>query len=73
MIIDDGKTEKIATGLLDPFLAHLKTAQDQVAKGGYSIVLKPKDSDSASWFTKATIQRFNTTNINRLCKKNGTQ
>ncbi|KAF8093093.1 hypothetical protein N665_0390s0003 [Sinapis alba] len=58
LIIENGKTEKIATGLLDPFLAHLKTAQDQVAKGGYSIVLKPKDCDSAAWFTKATIQRF---------------
>ncbi|KAG5411128.1 hypothetical protein IGI04_007447 [Brassica rapa subsp. trilocularis] len=58
LIIDNGKAEKIATGLLDPFLAHLKTAQDQVSKGGYSIVLKPKDSDNAAWFTKATIQRF---------------
>ncbi|KAJ0234723.1 hypothetical protein HA466_0271910 [Hirschfeldia incana] len=58
LIIENGKTEKIATGLLDPFLAHLKTAQDQVAKGGYSIVLKPNDCDNAAWFTKATIQRF---------------
>ncbi|CAN6846901.1 unnamed protein product [Brassica oleracea] len=58
LIIDNGKAEKIATGLLDPFLAHLKTAQDQVSKGGYSIVLKPKDGDNAAWFTKATIQRF---------------
>ncbi|CAN7003746.1 unnamed protein product [Brassica oleracea var. botrytis] len=57
LIIDNGKAEKIATGLLDPFLAHLKTAQDQVSKGGYSIVLKPKDGDNAAWFTKATIQR----------------
>ncbi|KAG2301933.1 hypothetical protein Bca52824_030584 [Brassica carinata] len=58
LITANGNTEKIATGLLDPFLAHLKTAQDQVAKGGYSIVLKPKDSDNAVWFTKSTIQRF---------------
>ena len=64
MIIDNGKAEKIATGLLDPFLAHLKTAQDQVSKGGYSIVLKPKDGDNAAWFTKATIQRsYNSTSF----------
>ncbi|KAL0795377.1 hypothetical protein Bca101_066754 [Brassica carinata] len=29
----------IATRLLDPFIAHWKTSQDQVAKGGCSIVL----------------------------------
>ncbi|CAH8332471.1 unnamed protein product [Eruca vesicaria subsp. sativa] len=58
LITANGKTEKITTGLFDPFLAHLKTAQDQVAKGGYSIVLTPEDSESAAWFTKATIQRF---------------
>ncbi|ESQ44717.1 hypothetical protein EUTSA_v10003134mg [Eutrema salsugineum] len=58
LVTANGKTEKIATGLLDPFLAHLKTAQDQVAKGGYSIILKPEDSDNAAWFTKGTIERF---------------
>lgn len=59
LVTANGKTEKIATGLLDPFLAHLKTAQDQVSKGGYSIILKPpEDSDIAVWFTKATIERW---------------
>ncbi|CAH2047019.1 unnamed protein product [Thlaspi arvense] len=58
LVTANGKTEKIATGLLDPFLAHLKTAQDQVSKGGYSIILKPEDSDNAAWFTKGTIERF---------------
>lgn len=58
LVTANGKTEKIATGLLDPFLAHMKTAQDQVSKGGYSIILKPEDSDSAVWFTKGTVERF---------------
>ncbi|KAF8095070.1 hypothetical protein N665_0342s0019 [Sinapis alba] len=58
LVTANGKTEKIATGLLDPFLAHLKTAQDQVSKGGYSIILKPEDSDNTLWFTKGTIERF---------------
>nr|VDD12205.1 unnamed protein product [Brassica oleracea] len=35
----------MATCLLDPFL---ETSEDQIAK----------DSNSASWFTKGTIQRF---------------
>ncbi|CAN6970468.1 unnamed protein product [Brassica rapa subsp. trilocularis] len=36
--------------------SHLKTAQDQVAKGGYSIILKPEDSSSAAWFTTRTVE-----------------
>ena len=57
MVTTNGKTEKIATCLFDPFLAHLKTSEDQLSKGN-SIILKPEDSNSASWFTKETIQRF---------------
>nr|GMD59767.1 COP1-interacting protein 7 [Ipomoea batatas] len=58
IIIANGKKEKIASGLLNPFLAHLKTAQDQIAKGGYSIVLEPDPQSVASWFTKGTVERF---------------
>ncbi|XP_010494311.1 PREDICTED: uncharacterized protein LOC104771477 [Camelina sativa] len=58
LVTANGKTEKIATGLLDPFLAHLKTAKDQLEKGGYSIILKPEASDNAAWFTKGTVERF---------------
>lgn len=53
-----GKTEKMASGLLNPFLAHLKTAQEQMAKGGYSIILEPAPGSDASWFTKGTLERF---------------
>ncbi|KAL9161860.1 hypothetical protein ABFS82_07G049000 [Erythranthe guttata] len=58
IIIANDKKEKIASGLLNPFLAHLKTAQDQIAKGGYSILLEPKNGTDAAWFTKATLERF---------------
>ncbi|CAM8915012.1 unnamed protein product [Rhodiola kirilowii] len=59
VIVANGKTEKIASGLINPFLAHLKSARDQFAKGGYSIVLKPESStDPGSWFTKDTVERF---------------
>lgn len=58
IIIANGKKEKIASGLLNPFLAHLKTAQDQIAKGGYSILLEPDPDNDATWFTKGTVERF---------------
>ncbi|XP_068666300.1 COP1-interacting protein 7-like [Aristolochia californica] len=58
VIIANGRTEKIASGLLNPFLAHLKMAQDQIAKGGYSIKLEPETSSDLTWFTKGTVERF---------------
>ncbi|GMI95914.1 hypothetical protein like AT5G43310 [Hibiscus trionum] len=54
----NGKTEKMASGLINPFLAHLKTAQEQMFKGGYSIILQPEPAIDASWFTKGTLERF---------------
>lgn len=57
-IIANDKKEKIASGLLTPFLAHLRTAQDQIAKGGYSIFLEPDAHADDSWFTKGTVERF---------------
>ena len=56
-MIVNGKKEKIASSLLDPFLFHLKAAKDQMAKGGYSIILGP-DQDGAFWFTRGTMERF---------------
>ncbi|KAK6914110.1 hypothetical protein RJ641_021431 [Dillenia turbinata] len=58
IITANGKPEKIASGLLNPFLAQLKTAQDQIAKGGYSISLEPEPGSDATWFTKGTVERF---------------
>ncbi|KAK7401843.1 hypothetical protein VNO78_13653 [Psophocarpus tetragonolobus] len=50
-------SERLASGLLEPFLSHLKSAKDQISKGGYSITLRPPGGH-APWFTKATLQRF---------------
>ncbi|KAL0907401.1 hypothetical protein M5K25_021809 [Dendrobium thyrsiflorum] len=58
VVIANGKTEKIASGLLNPFVSHLKTAQDQIAKGGYSIKLERDPYIDAAWFTKGTVERF---------------
>ncbi|KAB2049196.1 hypothetical protein ES319_A13G160100v1 [Gossypium barbadense] len=58
LVIFAGKeSEKLEPGLLDPFISHLKTAKDQISKGGYSITLRPVGL-TPSWFTKATLQRF---------------
>ncbi|KAL6571404.1 hypothetical protein OROHE_003047 [Orobanche hederae] len=64
IITANDKKEKIASGLLNPFIAHLKTAQDQISKGGYSILLEPERSSDAAWFTKATLER---SGCNILC------
>ncbi|XP_072959207.1 COP1-interacting protein 7-like [Typha angustifolia] len=58
VIIASSRSEKLASGLLEPFLAHLKTARDQIAKGGYSITLEPDPEIDAIWFTKGTLERF---------------
>jgi len=58
VLIANGRKEKFASGLLKPFLAHLKVAQDQIAKGGYSITLEPSSGFDAPWFTRGTVERF---------------
>ncbi|KAH7838000.1 hypothetical protein Vadar_020771 [Vaccinium darrowii] len=57
VVVCGGKSEKLASGLLEPFVSHMKFAKDQIPKGGYSITLRPPKTD-ASWFTKATFLRF---------------
>ncbi|KAG6385469.1 hypothetical protein SASPL_154304 [Salvia splendens] len=58
VIFAGNKSEKIASGLLEPFLCHLKSAKDQISKGGYSIMLKPISADASPWFTKTILERF---------------
>lgn len=57
IVAGGGVSERLASGLLEPFLSHLKSAKDQISKGGYSVALRPP-SAYAPWFTKATLQRF---------------
>ncbi|CAI8607093.1 unnamed protein product [Vicia faba] len=58
VITVNGKKEKIASGLFNPFHFHLKVAQDQMAKVGYSIVLVPEHESDATWFSRVNIERF---------------
>ncbi|CAL1372734.1 unnamed protein product [Linum trigynum] len=57
IVFHGGKPEKLASGLCEPFVSHLKFAKDEFAKGGYSIKLCPP-SRFAPWFTKSTFLRF---------------
>ncbi|XP_010537005.1 PREDICTED: uncharacterized protein LOC104811855 [Tarenaya hassleriana] len=57
VIFSGGESEKLASGLFQPFVSHLKSARDQISRGGYSVTLRPSSSASP-WFTKATLQRF---------------
>jgi hypothetical protein len=62
------ETEKLASGLLKPFLSHLKAAEEQILKGADCIKLQPPPGyagdqggaslQKAAWFTKGTIERF---------------
>ncbi|XAR49862.1 hypothetical protein NMG60_11004024 [Bertholletia excelsa] len=54
-----GSTEKLASGLLKPFVTHLKVAEEQVALAIQSIKLEADQSKNAkTWFTKGTLERF---------------
>ncbi|KAJ8553235.1 hypothetical protein K7X08_023913 [Anisodus acutangulus] len=54
-----GNTEKLASGLLKPFVTHLKIAEEQVALAVHSIKLEVERRRKAeSWFTKGTLERF---------------
>ncbi|TKY71663.1 dentin sialophosphoprotein [Spatholobus suberectus] len=57
LVFCGGVHQKIASGLFEPFVSHLKFVQDEISKGGYSIKLLPP-SNAAFWFTKATFERF---------------
>lgn len=53
-----GNTEKIASGLVKPFVAHLKVAEEQVAREAHSLIRLQSGKNAGTWFTKATLQRF---------------
>lgn len=59
VVSHDGNTEKLASGLVKPFVSHLKVAEEQVAQAVESIRLEvEKRKNAESWFTKGTLERF---------------
>lgn len=54
----NGETEKLASGFFQPFISHLKVAEEQIARGSTSIKLEVERSrNENSWFNKGTIER----------------
>ncbi|XP_019086390.1 PREDICTED: uncharacterized protein LOC104717493 isoform X2 [Camelina sativa] len=56
VIFSGGENEKLASGIFQPFVTHLKSVRDQISRGGYSVTLRPYSA--VPWFTKITLQRF---------------
>lgn len=58
-VSSEGHTEKLASGLVKPFVTHLKVVEEQVARAVQSIKLEVGKRDNAeTWFTKGTIERL---------------
>ncbi|XP_076885755.1 uncharacterized protein LOC143535361 [Bidens hawaiensis] len=58
-VSSNGNTEKLASGLVKPFVTHLKVVEEQVASSVQSIKLEvDKRKNVDSWFTKGTLERF---------------
>lgn len=58
-VSSNGFTEKLASGLVKPFVTHLKVAEEQVAHAVQSIKLEvEKNRNAETWFTKGTLERF---------------
>ncbi|KAJ3698061.1 hypothetical protein LUZ61_001766 [Rhynchospora tenuis] len=52
-----GRTEKIASGFLKPFVTHLKVAEEQAAQP-YIRLQVEKRGNGVAWFNKGTLERF---------------
>ncbi|XP_022889542.1 uncharacterized protein LOC111405076 isoform X3 [Olea europaea var. sylvestris] len=58
-VSSNGNTEKLASGLVKPFVAHLKVVEEQVASDAQSVKLEVgRQKSSKTWFTKGTLERF---------------
>ncbi|KAG9459001.1 hypothetical protein H6P81_003509 [Aristolochia fimbriata] len=55
----EGKTEKLASGLVKPFITHLTVVEEQVAQAVPSIKLEvERRKNVGTWVTKGTVERF---------------
>jgi hypothetical protein len=52
-----GRTEKIASGFLKPFITHLKVAEEQSAQPSIRLQLD-KRGNGVAWFNKGTLERY---------------
>jgi hypothetical protein len=57
-VSSDRNTEKLASGLVKPFVTHLKVAEEQVSLAVQTIKLEvEKHKNAEMWFTKGTLER----------------
>lgn len=57
-VSSDGSTEKVASGLLKPFVSHLQIAEEGVASAAQSVKLEVgRHRNAETWFTKGTLER----------------
>ncbi|CAI9114471.1 OLC1v1015200C1 [Oldenlandia corymbosa var. corymbosa] len=60
LVVSSGRyTEKLASGLVKPFAAHLRVIEEQVEASVHSIKLEvERRNDAETWFSKGTLERF---------------
>lgn len=55
----NGNTEKLASGLMKPFMTHLKGVEEQVALSAKFLMLEvDKRKKLDSWLAKGTLERY---------------
>ncbi|KAL1313408.1 hypothetical protein HN51_039965 [Arachis hypogaea] len=58
-VSSDGNNEKLVSGSIQPFVTHLKVAEEQIALAVQSIKLETeRNKNVETWFTKGTLERF---------------
>lgn len=58
LVSSDGNSEKLTSGLVKPFLTHLKVAEEQASLAVQSIRLEiDRHKNAETWFTKGTFER----------------
>nr|QFR35786.1 erect panicle 2 protein [Jansenella griffithiana] len=58
VVSGNGRTEKIASGSVKPFVAHLRAAEEQASAQPPPPAIRLQLGRPAPWFTKGTLERF---------------
>ncbi|XP_066391220.1 COP1-interacting protein 7-like [Miscanthus floridulus] len=58
VVCGNGRTEKIASGSVKPFVAHLRAAEEQVSAQPPPPAIRLQLERPAPWFSKGTLERF---------------
>ncbi|KAF0908127.1 hypothetical protein E2562_022945 [Oryza meyeriana var. granulata] len=58
VVSGNGRTEKIASGSVKPFVAHLRAAEEQAAAHPPAAAIRLQLERRAAWFSKGALERF---------------